>query len=56
MLEPKRQMPHLPNCPGAYRMLYVKGEVLYVGKAKSLKKRTQWSTRSKCSCPSRNTS
>ena len=32
-------LPRLPNEPGVYRMLDERGEVLYVGKAKSLRKR-----------------
>lgn len=35
----RRLVANLPNEPGVYRMLDEKGEPLYVGKAKSLRKR-----------------
>jgi excinuclease ABC subunit C len=35
----QRHISSLPNGPGVYRMLDARGEVLYVGKAKSLRKR-----------------
>lgn len=39
--DPASDLPHLPETPGVYRMLGPDGELLYVGKAKNLRRRVR---------------
>jgi excinuclease ABC subunit C len=38
-IDPKKILPHIPNNPGVYQFLDNSGTIIYVGKAKNLKKR-----------------
>ena len=39
--EIKKKLRELPDCPGCYLMRDADGKIIYIGKAKSLRKRVQ---------------